>query len=138
MKSDATADQVDHMVAHIRSLGFAPQVIKGTHQTVIAAIGEERPGLTEALEPGDGVEKVLPIMAPYKRASAELKRERTVVRARGLEVGGTRVAVIAGPCSVESEEQIVALARKLKALGATGIRGGAFKTRTSPYRDRKR
>src|SRR5829696_7151179 len=133
MKSDATAEQVDHMVSHIASLGLTPQVIKGTHQTVIAAIGEERPGLTEALEPGEGVEKVLPIMAPYKRASAELKRERTVVRARELEVGGTRVAVIAGPCSVENEGQIVALARRLKALGATGLRGGAFKPRTSPY-----
>src|SRR5688572_1791637 len=62
MKSDATAEQVDHMVSHIRTLGLSPQVIKGTHQTVIAAIGEERPGLTEALEPGVGVEKVLPIM----------------------------------------------------------------------------
>src|SRR5437660_12925781 len=86
MKPDATAEQVDHMVSHIASLGLTPQVIKGTHQTVIAAIGEERPGLTEALEPGEGVEKVLPIMAPYKRASSELKAERTVVRARELEV----------------------------------------------------
>src|SRR3954453_9895441 len=119
MKSDASADQIGHIVSHIASLGLTPQVIKGTHQTVIAAIGEERAGLTEALEPGEGVEKVLPIMAPYKRASSELKRERTVVRARELEVGGNRVAVIAGPCSVESEEQIVALARTLKQLGAT-------------------
>src|SRR3982751_323633 len=101
MKSEATADQVEHMVSHIASLGLTPQVIKGTHQTVIAAIGEERPGLTEALEPGEGVEKVLPIMAPYKRASSELKPDRTVVKARGLEVGGKRVTVIAGPCSVE-------------------------------------
>ena len=72
-------------------------------------------------------------MAPYKRASSELKRERSTVKALGLEVGGTKVAVIAGPCSVESEEQIVTLARKLKDLGATGLRGGAFKPRTSPY-----
>ena len=133
MKADATADEVEHMVGQIASLGLTPQVIKGTHQTVIAAIGEERPGLTEALEPGQGVEKVLPIMAPYKRASSELKTERTVVKARGLEVGGNRVAVIAGPCSVESEAQIVALAKTLKELGATGLRGGAFKPRTSPY-----
>lgn len=133
MKPDATPDQIDHMVEHIRSLGMEPQIIRGTHQTVIAAIGEERPGLTEVLEPGAGVEKVLPIMAPYKRASSELKSERTVVRTCGLEVGGTRIAVIAGPCSVESEEQIVGLARKLKAQGATGLRGGAFKPRTSPY-----
>src|SRR6478735_3164192 len=119
MKPDATAEQIDHMVSQITGLGMTPQVIKGTHQTVIAAIGEEREGLTEVLEPGEGVEKVLPIMAPYKRASSELKTERTVVRALNLEVGGKRVAVIAGPCSVESEEQIVGLARQLKKLGAT-------------------
>ena len=88
MKADATAEQIEHMAAHIAALGLKPQVIHGTHQTVIAAIGEERPGLTEALEPGEGVEKVLPIMAPYKRASSELKRERTVVKRAGLEVGG--------------------------------------------------
>jgi len=133
MKSDATKDHVDRMVANIAALGLSPQVIVGTQRTIIAAIGEERPGLTEALEPGEGVEKVLPIMAPYKRASVELKAERTVVKARGLEVGGSKVAVIAGPCSVESEAQIVGLARSLKALGATGLRGGAFKPRTSPY-----
>jgi 3-deoxy-7-phosphoheptulonate synthase len=108
-------------------------VIHGTHQTVIAALGDERPGLTEVLEPGEGVEKVLPIMAPYKRASSELKHERTVVKAGQLEVGGPRVAVIAGPCSVESEDQIVKLARQLKGMGATGLRGGAYKPRTSPY-----
>lgn len=133
MKPDATTAQIEHMAQHITSLGLTPQVIQGRHQTVIAALGEERAGLTEVLEPGAGVEKVLPIMAPYKRASSELKPDRTVVKARGLELGGTNVAVIAGPCSVESEEQIVSLARKLKALGATGLRGGAFKPRTSPY-----
>jgi 3-deoxy-7-phosphoheptulonate synthase len=133
MKPDATPAQIEHMADQITSLGLKPQVIHGTHQTVIAALGEERAGMTEVLEPGDGVEKVLPIMSPYKRASSELKRERTVVKQRGLEVGGIRVAVIAGPCSVESEEQVVELARKLKALGASGLRGGAFKPRTSPY-----
>jgi 3-deoxy-7-phosphoheptulonate synthase len=133
MKPDATTDQIDHIVAHIGQLGLTAQVIVGTQRTVIAAIGDERQGLAEALEPGEGVEKVLPIMAPYKRASLELKAERTVVRAQGLEVGGIKVAVIAGPCSVESEEQIVTLARRLKDHGATGLRGGAFKPRTSPY-----
>ena len=133
MKTDATPAQIEHVAHHITSLGLKPQVIHGIHQTVIAALGDERPGLIEVLEPGQGVEKVLPIMSPYKRASSELKRERTVVKARGLEVGGVRVAVIAGPCSVENEEQIVTLARQLKALGATGLRGGAFKPRTSPY-----
>jgi 3-deoxy-7-phosphoheptulonate synthase len=133
MKADATTDQIDHMSQRIIALGLTPQVIRGRHQTVIAALGQEREGLAEVLEPGDGVEKVLPIMAPYKRASSELTHERTVVKARGLEVGGTRIAIIAGPCSVESEEQIVSLAHQLKELGATGLRGGAFKPRTSPY-----
>ncbi|CAN5776036.1 3-deoxy-7-phosphoheptulonate synthase [soil metagenome] len=133
MKVDATEDQINHVVGHVQDLGLQPQVIVGTHQTVIAAIGEERPGLVEALEPGEGVEKVLPIMAPYKRASSELKAERTVVRAGSLEVGGHRVAVIAGPCSVESEEQIVGLAQRLRDRGATALRGGAYKPRTSPY-----
>jgi 3-deoxy-7-phosphoheptulonate synthase len=133
MKPDATSEQVDHMVAHIHSLGMSPQVLVGTQRTVIAAIGDERQGLAEALEPGEGVEKVLPILAPYKRASSELTNERTVVKARGLEVGGVKIAAIAGPCSVESEKQIVALAKILKGMGATGLRGGAFKPRTSPY-----
>ena len=88
MKPDATAEQIDHMVAHITSLGLTPQVITGTHQTVIAAIGEERPGLAEALEPGEGVEKVLPIMAPYKRASSELKSRAD--RRPGPRPGGRR------------------------------------------------
>ena len=133
MKPDATQAQIDGMANEISSLGMTPQVITGEHQTVVAALGQERPGLVEALETGDGVEKVLPIMAPYKRASIEVKRERTVVKALGLEVGGTKVAAIAGPCSVENEEQIVSIAKILKGLGASALRGGAFKPRTSPY-----
>jgi 3-deoxy-7-phosphoheptulonate synthase len=133
MKPDATAEQVDHMVAHIKSLGLSPQVLVGTQRTVIAAIGDERQGLAEVLEPGEGVDRVLPILAPYKRASSELTNERTVVKAQGLSIGGVKIAAIAGPCSVESEQQIVALAKTLKAMGATGLRGGAFKPRTSPY-----
>nr|WP_240907062.1 3-deoxy-7-phosphoheptulonate synthase [Paludisphaera rhizosphaerae] len=133
MKPDATGAQIETMSQQISSLGLTPQVIKGEHQTVVAALGQERPGLVETLEVGEGVEKVLPIMAPYKRASAEVKKDRTVVKALGLEIGGKKIAAIAGPCSVENEEQIVSIARKLKELGATGLRGGAFKPRTSPY-----
>lgn len=133
MKPDASTDQIDHVVNHIRELGLTPQVITGKFQTVIAALGQERVGLVEELEPGPGVEKVLPIMAPYKRASSELRSERTIVKARDLVVGGVNVAVIGGPCSVENEKQIVSIAVKLKELGATGLRGGAYKPRTSPY-----
>ena len=133
MKPDASQDQINHMVSHIRELGMTPQVIIGKFQTVIAALGQERTGLVEELEPGAGVGKVLPIMAPYKRASAELKTERTVVKALDLEIGGPRIAIIAGPCSVESEEHIVRMAQILKQRGAQGLRGGAYKPRTSPY-----
>ena len=133
MKPDASGTQIETMTQQISSLGLTPQVIKGEHQTVVAALGQERPGLAEALETGEGVEKVLPIMAPYKRASAEVKKDRTVVKALGLEIGGNKIAAIAGPCSVESEEQIVSIAKVLKSMGATGLRGGAYKPRTSPY-----
>lgn len=133
MKSEASDAQIDRVIAQIGSLGMKPEVIRGTHQTVVAAIGEEHISQVGTLEPLEGVEKVLPIMAPYKRASLELKAERTVIQARDLVVGGRAIAMIAGPCSVESEEQIVALAKTLKAQGATGLRGGAFKPRTSPY-----
>ncbi len=114
-------------------MGMKGHVIVGTERTVVAAIGEKRDGAREALETMEGVEQVVPILAPYKIASREVRPEKTVVRAGSLEVGGERVAVIAGPCSVETEEQILATARAVKAAGATALRGGAFKPRTSPY-----
>ncbi len=102
-------------------------------RTVVAAIGPEREGLKESLEAGVGVAEVLPILAPYKVASREVKSEPTVVRAGSLAVGGGTIGVIAGPCSVENEEQLLSTARACKAAGATALRGGAFKPRTSPY-----
>jgi 3-deoxy-7-phosphoheptulonate synthase len=101
--------------------------------TVIAALGEKRDGAKQALETGEGVEKVVPILAPYKMASTEVKQERTLVQARDLKVGAGKVGVIAGPCSVESRGQILEIAHLVKEAGATGLRGGAFKPRTSPY-----
>ena len=133
MQSEVGEEQIENVVQRVKDLGLTPQVIHGTHQTVVAAIGEERPGLVEALEPMPGVEKVLPIMDPYKRASRELRIEPTVVQTRGLTIGGKTIAMIAGPCSVESREQIISIAKTLKALGAHALRGGAFKPRTSPY-----
>jgi len=133
MQSEVPEDQIENVVQRVKELGLSPQVIHGTHQTVVAAIGEERPGLVEALEPLAGVEKVLPIMDPYKRASRELRSQPTVVTALGLTIGDKEIAMIAGPCSVESREQIISIAKRLKALGAHALRGGAFKPRTSPY-----
>ena len=121
------------MIERIEQLGLRSHVIVGTERTVIAALGEKRDGAKQALETGDGVDKVVPILAPFKMASTEVKQERTVVEANGLKIGGTRVGVIAGPCSVESREQILEIAEMVREAGATGLRGGAFKPRTSPY-----
>src|SRR5919204_68064 len=133
MKPGATQRQIDHVIERIEQLGLRSHVIVGTERTVVAALGEKRDGAKQALETGEGVEKVVPILAPYKMASTEIKQEPTVVEALGLRVGGGHVGVIAGPCSVESREQILEVAHSVRAAGATGLRGGAFKPRTSPY-----
>ncbi len=133
MKPGASQGQVDHVIERIEQLGLRSHVIVGTERTVVAALGEKRDGAKQCLETAEGVEKVVPILAPYKMASTEVKKEPTVVTARGLRVGGGRVGVIAGPCSVESREQILEVAHLVREAGATGLRGGAFKPRTSPY-----
>jgi 3-deoxy-7-phosphoheptulonate synthase len=133
MKKGASTDDVQHMVRRIEGLGLKAHVIVGTERTVIAAVGDDRKTHKESLESGPGVAEVVPILAPYKVASLELKREPTTVRAGSLVVGNGTIGVIAGPCSVESEEQILATAKAVKAAGATALRGGAFKPRTSPY-----
>ncbi len=133
MKKGATQEQVDHMVGRIEELGLKSHVIVGTERTVIAAIGEKREHIKESLVIGSGVDDVVPILAPYKVASLEVKPEPTEVIAGSLRVGGGNLGIIGGPCSVEDEEQIIQTARAIKAAGATGLRGGAFKPRTSPY-----
>src|SRR6266702_975217 len=133
MKPGASQRQIDHVIDRIQQLGLRSHVIVGTERTVVAALGEKRDGAKQALETAEGVEKTLPILAPYKMASTEIKKERARVEALGSTVGGPRVGVIAGPCSVESREQILEVAHAVKEAGATGLRGGAFKPRTSPY-----
>jgi 3-deoxy-7-phosphoheptulonate synthase len=133
MKREASQAEVDHMVQRIEGLGLKARPIIGVERTVIAAIGDDRHTHKESLESGPGVEEVVPILAPYKMASREGKKESTVIKKGSLEIGGKKLAVIAGPCSVESEEQILASAIAVKAAGATALRGGAFKPRTSPY-----
>jgi 3-deoxy-7-phosphoheptulonate synthase len=133
MEKGASRDQVDHMVQRVEALGLKAHVIVGAERTVIAAIGEKRSQMKESLESGPGVAEVVPILAPYKVASREVKKESTKVVAGSLKVGAGSIGVIAGPCSVESEDQIIASARAVKAAGATALRGGAFKPRTSPY-----
>jgi 3-deoxy-7-phosphoheptulonate synthase len=133
MKLGARQDEVDQVIEHIEQLNLRSHVIVGTERTVVAALGEKRDGAKQALETLPGVEKVVPILAPYKMASTEVKHEPTTVAVRGLRVGAGRLGVIAGPCSVESREQVLEVARVVKEAGATGLRGGAFKPRTSPY-----
>jgi 3-deoxy-7-phosphoheptulonate synthase len=133
MKNGASQAEINHMIQRVEELGLKAQVIQGTERTVIAAIGEKRDSHQESLESGAGVAEVVPILAPYKRASREVKAETSVVRAGSLEVGGTKIGMMAGPCSVESEKQIMDSARAVKKAGATALRGGAFKPRTSPY-----
>jgi 3-deoxy-7-phosphoheptulonate synthase len=133
MQKGATGDQIAHMVERVESLGLKAHVIHGTERTVIAAIGEKRSEMKEALASGPGVSEVVPILAPYKVASREVKPEPTQVIAGSLTVGDGVMGVIAGPCSVENKDQILASAHAVKAAGATALRGGAFKPRTSPY-----
>lgn len=133
MEPNATDEQIEHMTQRVHQLGLKAHVIRGTERTVIAAVGDERITSPSDLESGPGVAEVLPILAPYKVASRELKPESTQVKVLNFRAGAGAVGIIGGPCSVESEEQIMACARAVKAAGGTGLRGGAYKPRTSPY-----
>lgn len=133
MEPGATQEQVEATVKRVESLGLKANVIVGTERTVVAAIGDKREHFKESLESGEGVSAVLPIVAPYKMASREVRAEPSQIRVLDFVAGAGAVGFVAGPCSVESEEQILESARAVKAAGATGLRGGAFKPRTSPY-----
>ncbi len=134
MRRDATQQDIEHMIKQVESLGMKPTVIRGTERTVVAAVGDERAAASAGvLESGPGVDEVLPVLAPYKLASRETRSEPTVIRTGSLTIGGGTLGVIAGPCSVETEEQIIDCAHAVKRAGATALRGGAYKPRTSPY-----
>jgi 3-deoxy-7-phosphoheptulonate synthase len=133
MEQNATEAQIQKVAAQIESLGLKSTIIVGTERTVIAAIGEKRGSFKESIESSPGVSTVTPISAPYKMASREVRPEPSEVRVLDFRAGAGHVGFVAGPCSVESEEQLMSTARAVKAQGATGLRGGAFKPRTSPY-----
>lgn len=133
METTATQEQIDHMAERVRKLGLKANVIVGTERTVIAAIGEKREDTKDSLASGPGVSSVMPIIAPYKMASREVRPEPTQIKVLDFRAGNGVCGVMAGPCSVESEEQLMSAARAVKAAGATALRGGAFKPRTSPY-----
>ena len=134
MKGTATETDLQRVIQTVEELGYQPHVIRGTQRSVIGAIGDERgKARLQSLEAMPGVESVVPILQPFKLASREFKPTRTVVKVRDVEIGGDRVVVMAGPCSVENEDQILETAKAVKEAGATILRGGAFKPRTSPY-----
>jgi 3-deoxy-7-phosphoheptulonate synthase len=136
MKPGATQQQVDHVVKLVQEMGLKDHVIVGTERTVVAVIGDDRNKDRTSLETVDGVDRVVPILAPYKMASREVRKERSLVQmGQKVEarVGGNRVAVVAGPCSVENRSQLLEIAHAVKEAGAVALRGGAFKPRTNPY-----
>lgn len=134
MKPNATPEEINHICEKVKELGLTPQVSRGVERTVIGVIGEEEIIRVQPLEVFPGVESVMPIQRPYKLASRTFKPEATEVELKhGVVVGGKRLVVMAGPCSVENREMLFEVAEKVKASGAHFLRGGAFKPRTSPY-----
>jgi len=135
MKSDATDEQISHVTDTLKKMGFGVHLSRGTERTVIGAIGDKRTVAVENLLVLPGVAEVVPIRKPFKLVSREFKKEDTVVDiGHGIRIGASEpICVIAGPCSVESKEQIIETAEIVKKAGARGLRGGAFKPRTSPY-----
>ena len=134
MKAGATEDEVSAVIGRIKDMGLTPHVSQGVERCVIGCIGDERtkPQL-QSLEAMAGVESIVPILKPYKLASRQVKMGRTVLNVDGIQIGGDRVVVAAGPCSVETREQVMETAVAVQAAGARLLRGGAFKPRTSPY-----
>ncbi|MEA3442550.1 MAG: 3-deoxy-7-phosphoheptulonate synthase [Chloroflexota bacterium] len=134
MRKGATSEEIDEVVQRAKSLGLSVQLNLGTDKTVVAILGSNTGKLsidTFAVLPG--VESASRIMKPYKLASREFKAEDSLVSINGIEIGGKRVVVMAGPCAVESEEQLMEAAKAVKKSGACIVRGGAFKPRTSPF-----
>jgi 3-deoxy-7-phosphoheptulonate synthase len=133
MKANATPQQVEHVVEHIMAAGLSVHLSQGIEQTIIGAIGETHNIPEDRFEGLDGVEMVKRITQPFKLASRQFHPENSVFPLDGFTIGGEEIAIIAGPCSVESLSQIVETAIAVKAAGASALRGGVFKPRTSPY-----
>src|ERR1700726_837055 len=135
MSSTATQEQINHVMDRIKECGFLPHLIQGAERTVIGVVGKNRGRRSEieSLRVAPGVEDIIPISQPFTLVSLELQTRRTVVDVKGVQIGGPELVVMAGPCSVESREQLMETARGVKAAGAKILRGGAYKPRTSPY-----
>jgi len=133
MRYNASMEEVAQMLERIEKEGLRAHLSRGDNRTVIGVIGDERMINQGAWEAMDGVERVMPVMQPFKLASLEFKPEKSVIEVGDVKIGGDEVIVMAGPCAVESYDQIMESAHVVKAAGAKILRGGAFKPRTSPY-----
>jgi 3-deoxy-7-phosphoheptulonate synthase len=133
MSEGATEEQITHIIDRIREAGYQPHVTRGTERTIVAAVGSGRRHEIEALQVAPGVDNVVAIAQPFKLVSRQVKPHRSIVRVGEVAIGADTVVVIAGPCSVESREQLISTAHAVKKAGASLLRGGAYKPRTSPY-----
>lgn len=133
MRTGTTDREINRVIDQLKRLGFGIHLSRGVERTVIGAIGDKSRLQDVAIEALDGVERVVPISSPYKLAGREWKTEDSIVSVRGVDIGGPEVMVIAGPCAVEGREQFIEAAKAVKANGASLLRGGAYKPRTSPY-----
>ena len=134
LKHDVTEQQIQHIVEKAEKLGLKAHISRGVERTIIGFIGPEDVLRVTPLEVFPGVERVMPVLAPYKLVSKEFKKEPSIVKiVDKISVGAKKLIVMAGPCSVEGYESLLSVAKKVKAAGATVLRGGAFKPRTSPY-----
>ncbi|MEK6564826.1 MAG: 3-deoxy-7-phosphoheptulonate synthase [Candidatus Omnitrophota bacterium] len=134
LRPETTEKEIEHIVERVTKLGLKPHVSKGTERTIIGVIGPEDILRSTPLEAFPGVEKVIPVLAPYKLVSREFKKENSVIDlGKGVKIGGTELVIIAGPCAVENYNSLYETAKIVKSHGAKALRGGAFKPRTSPY-----
>jgi 3-deoxy-7-phosphoheptulonate synthase len=134
MQLQATESQINYLCDRIRDFGFTPHVIKGEERTVIACIGHgDKQSHIETFKAMDGVEDAIPIMQPFKLVSSEVRQERTRIQIGDITLGDGSFVVMAGPCSVETRDQLLSTAESVAASGAKLLRGGAYKPRTSPY-----
>jgi 3-deoxy-7-phosphoheptulonate synthase len=133
LKNDIPEQEFSHILDKIKQLGFTPHISKGVKKTIIGLIGEQAEKYKEIFESIPWVESVSEIEMPFKLASREFKEENTIINIDGVEIGGRKVILIAGPCAVETREMLLQVAKEVKEGGAKILRGGAFKPRTSPY-----
>lgn len=133
MNTRASEAQIGRVQKKLEEWGFGTHYSHGVERTIIGVIGPKKPGIMESIEAMEGVEKVVPILQPFKLASREFQNETSQVNVGNLVFGGTKVVIIAGPCAVENEAQMMETAKMVKKAGASLLRGGAFKPRTSPY-----